>query len=450
VEYEDRVLSVPNITRSKPGYYVGKITNEGGTVELDNADGYFDRFFKNVTALGNVIRTKLGLAHYNLEKYVKIFTGNILKAKTGTRKMLVDVKELTGALDATINPNRYNISEFAFLNTSNAGKTKPTGYGKLNDFPVVCVNETQSPAPANYIFHVLDTTWHPMHDLTAAYTYDGDVRTARTPLNIDLAAGTFELAAADYTPGQEVTVDCEAADDGAGNPIENALDVMSSLIVDHTPAQYTASYFRSWDTTNAADIGIAFTSETSVEKAIEEITQKGTLAYFCVENDGRYSALMFDATEPSDVTLQECDIKRMAEVEDTKDELVGTLVVKYDRQIKRGTYKTVTDNTYQSDVNWLYETASQKEIETVISNTADAADFAARFQAEYGVPGKYVEVTTALFPYALRITKIITLPVTRVKNIAIGTYRGEVRGITVNYNDNEVTFRLRLFEEVVT
>ncbi len=449
IEYDGRLKSIPNISRSKSDYYTATSRNEGGTVIMSNADGELDTLAKDQTVLGNACRCKIGLSHYNYESFYTSFTGFIRKVTPGKTDVRFEIKQNIEKLKIPVPPNSYRVADLIYLDDGNDGKPIPLVYGSVRDHEVVCLNETES-TPTFYAFRVADTTYHSIKAIDHAYVYIDDIQTEVTIASTDLDAGTFTLAAADYDPGQKVTVDMRGFVDGAGDLIENALDVIKDLIVNFTSARDTALYFNTsyWDDTAAYTVGLAIDDDTDIEKVIEEITQKGTLAHFQIDDDGRYSCVIFDSAGAIDHTLGEYDLTEVGEPEYDQSQLVSELVINYDRQISSGKPRVLVNTDYKEDNNWLYETFSRKTIETIISGAGDAADFGEAFQALYGVPRTTVDVTTSLMTALYRIGARVQIPFARPKSIDIGTYKCEVIGVSTDFDNNKSTLKVRLYEEV--
>ena len=452
VSYDERLLSVPNITREKSSYYTGKSVNAGGTFTLANGDGLFDRFAIDTTGMGNPCRAKVGLNWYNYESFETFFTGYIRKFSPGLEKAKFGCKQKEDKLNIPIPQKRYELSSYPYLNASNDGKVIPLVYGSVRDFPVTCLNETQS-GDHTWIFQIADTSFHDLHSISSVYVYDGDIRTSRAIASSDLAAGTVSLAAAHYEPGQVVTVDCEGFEDDGGTLIENALDIIKDLIICYGRAQDSAIYFNNsyWDDASALDAGFPIDKETNVQAAIEEITKQASLAHFQIDDDDRYSCVIFDDTAPVDLVIDAADIISVGDPEFSTEEQLAELVVKYNKMIKQNKPEVLTNTDYKENANWENEVFASDEKETLISNAADAAAFGDQFMARYGVQSFTIPVTVNLFCVTQRICAILKVPFSRPVAPNIGTWKCELikRSGSLGDDGGRTEMLLRPFAEVI-
>ena len=452
VEYDERLLSVPDITREKSSYYTGKSVNAGGAFSLANTDGKFDRFAIDTSGMGNPCRALVGMQWYNYESFERFFTGYIRGFSPGLQVAKFNCKQKEDKLNIPIPKNRYTRSEYPYLDASNDGKVIPLVYGPVRDFPVTCVNDAEIGASA-WTFKIADTTFHNLHSITAAYVYDGDVRMTRSIVSTNLAAGTFTLAIASYDVGQIVTVDCKGFKDSVGTLIENALDVIKDLIVCYGRAQDSALYFNPahWDNAVALNLGIGIDKETSVEEVIEEITKKASLAHFQVDDDDRYSCVIFDDTAAVDIVLEESDIISVDDPDFSTEEQIAELVVKYNQMIKQKKQEVLTNTDYKEAANWLNDVFKGDEKETLIPTIAHADAFGDQFMARFGVQKFTVPVTVNMFCVTQRICAIIQMKFIRPTAPNLGTWKCELlrRSAALGAEGGRTKMLLRPFVEVI-
>jgi hypothetical protein len=449
VEYPPWLLSVPSITVEKSDYYTGKVANRGATIKTANADDQITKIAKEESILGNPCRMLAGCEHYNYESFELTFTGYIRAITPDLQDATFDVKQANDKMDIPLPVNRYNQSKYAYLSDDFIDKYMPLIYGKVPDVPAICLNDTET-TPLYYTFKVADTADHEIHAISAAYKYVDDIRETLSIVSTDLVNGTFTVLAADYDPGQKVTADVEGFEDSGGTLIENALDVIKDLIVTYGHAQDSAVYFNNtyWDDADAFDIGYVIEKESSIEKAIEEITQKGTLAHFQQDDDGRYSCRIFDSAAAVDKELVDADIISVTAPTYTVEKLIAELVINYNRRVGANIPEVVTNTDYKAAANWLYETFTRKEIDTIISGAADAVSFGEAYQAWFGVPWMTLEIETNLMLIDQRISNILQIPFHRPKSVELGLWKCEILGKTVSPDTNKVMTKVRPFAEV--
>jgi hypothetical protein len=453
IEYPDLIESIPSMSRSKTNFFNAKNTNEGGNIVIRNEDAAFDKLTKNTTVLGNAFRLFIGMVNYGYRSFELLYSGYIRKITTTTKTIVFGIKDNLDKLQIPIPGNRYTLMEYPYLNDSNDGKIIPYIYGKRRNFPVMCVNETE-PAATVFRFRIGDMTFYDaIIAVPAVYRYIDKEKTDVTAhATIDLLKAEITLPATYYTPGQDVTVDYEgyAYNDDPGVLIENALDIIKELIVNHTRANDTALYFNTakWDRDIAFSVIPEIDEETTVEKVIEQITGKGTLANFQIDDDGRYSCKIFDPAAAVDLVLQDHEVLSIGPIVSDQAKLVSELVIKYDKDAKAETFRTIVNMDYLAENKNLYETYQQKIIETIIRTPADAAAFGVAFQAIYGIPDLPFDVETTLIACRLKVSDIVQMELKRPKAPNRGTWKNEVLKRTNNYDGHRVSLTLRPFAEV--
>ena len=105
VPYQGRLLSVPNISKSRDPLFWGRIQFNGGTVSLANADGEFDTFGQDGDIYGNPCRIFFGYDDISIDDYVQIYTGNIGPITISEETMQVQVEDKRAQLTKAI---KYN------------------------------------------------------------------------------------------------------------------------------------------------------------------------------------------------------------------------------------------------------------------------------------------------------------------------------------------------------
>jgi hypothetical protein len=73
--YASRLLGVPSISKSRDPLFYGKLQFEGGNVDLNNGDGYFDQLGEDNNAYGNQARISMGFEDMAFSEYDRLFTG---------------------------------------------------------------------------------------------------------------------------------------------------------------------------------------------------------------------------------------------------------------------------------------------------------------------------------------------------------------------------------------
>lgn len=73
--YDSRLIGVPSISKSRDPLFYGKLQFEGGNVDLNNGDGFFDQLGEDNNAYGNQTRISMGFEGMDYADYARLFTG---------------------------------------------------------------------------------------------------------------------------------------------------------------------------------------------------------------------------------------------------------------------------------------------------------------------------------------------------------------------------------------
>jgi hypothetical protein len=462
VYYDDVVKSISEISRVKSDYYNGRNVNEGGQIVVGNEHSEYDTLAEDVTIIGNSVRNYVGFKGFTFSQYQLISVGFIKRNIIGIRKLSIESQDKKERLKVSIPENTFNLTDYPNLNNNNVGKPIPLVYGIVRNLPVICVNEdefdyddgSRPGVPVVLTFKVADMTdYTTLHDITAVYVYDGDGHKTDVTVHavIDLADGSFTLDSDYYVPGQKVTVDVQGYEDSDGNLIENAIDIIKELIIHYTSANYNNIYFNlsRWDRSRAFNIGIAINKSEPLEKVIEEITQKGTLANFQVDNDDRYSCRILNEAAAVNLELNEWDILNEIEIDYDQDKLVAEVEIEYSRDWEKGESIKYLDTTYKAYNVENYQTSTRQTIETLISDSTTAALFSAAFLKIYGVPYRTFSVVTNLIASRLEISDIVQIDLKRPYAPNLGLAKCEVIETRKNFDANQITTVLRIFKLIL-
>ena len=116
--YEPRVRGIPVLSKTKDPLFYGIIRHDGGTVELDNHDGFFDNITDDYL-FGQAAEVRYGGNYANktmaFDEYRKVFTGYTEAASTDWENMSVELVHNIKRLAKTIPARKYNQTDFTDL-----------------------------------------------------------------------------------------------------------------------------------------------------------------------------------------------------------------------------------------------------------------------------------------------------------------------------------------------
>lgn len=91
--YASRLIGIPSINKARDPLFWGKIQYEGGSVDLNNADGYLDELGETYNVYGNQARVSIGFADMPIEDYELLFTGFVETLKIDERNLSITFKD---------------------------------------------------------------------------------------------------------------------------------------------------------------------------------------------------------------------------------------------------------------------------------------------------------------------------------------------------------------------
>ena len=99
INYPGRIISLPSVSQARDTLYWGKLQYNGGNVQLNNGDGYFDLLGENYNIYGNQARVLVGFKDLSIADYERIYTGFVESVsidETGMSVSFIDKrKQLT-------------------------------------------------------------------------------------------------------------------------------------------------------------------------------------------------------------------------------------------------------------------------------------------------------------------------------------------------------------------
>lgn len=445
---QSRLKSAPNISISKDKSYYGLQSWAGGDITLANEDGFFDNYIDQ-TLFGQPCRIKLGGTDLATTDYKTIWTGSIKGVKATDEDftfVLMDKREQIGR---TLPVNFFDSTTYPNISDDNNGKPIPIAYGQCRNCPVVCTNEDEAPAPANYSFTIVDVADH----ANGIKSID-EVRvngTAKATASASLPNATFTLAAANYTPGDEVTVDFKSYVDGSGVLIDNALDVLRDIIEVYLDTTYTTDTFddTQWtaQTALASMVGNIWIKDlTNVEEIVERI-DVSNFGSLLLNGEGKWTFKKTDLTKSHVYVLRKDEQFQPPNRSDDGTEYLTSAIVKYNEDnnetAEAKKWRMYADTSQETAIKNEYGTYKTREYKTYLMTAADAQTLAENIMSLYSSIIPTFETTAPLAASEIELLDNIILEVNRNKSEWLGFNKCEVVGISYNLNDFLMTIQCR-------
>jgi hypothetical protein len=447
IYYDARLRSVPSITVSKDPLFFGLLRFEGGTIEMDNSDGYFDALVEN-----NLRRQPIRLYHgfdgLAIADYKQVFSGFIESFHLNYEQIGIKAQDKRKFFTEILPPNFYNLDDHPNLDPDNVGQPIPLVFGSVKNAPLICTNEEEA-APASYEFILCDTSKHSIKSgQTVTVRVDG---VEKSTASFNAATGKITLATADYSPGDDVTADFIGIVDGSNDEIDNALDVIKYLITEYLGISYISDNFNTteWgnEVSNVKDIGLFLNEETQIKEIIEKICVS-TLVNILVQLDGKYTARTFDEDRTPERTIYADEFLDDPEIDYPSDEFLSWCKVGYSKDWAENKYRWVIDDTYRQQVQDEIGDDKMEEFETLLTSSTDAEDIAARIMDRAKQITRTIRRTATSQHIDLMVTDFVRVEVKRkdgTEVFPLGIY--EISSITQNLTDHEVELELKFVKD---
>ena len=444
--YEDRIKSIPSINKQKGSLFFGQVSFDGGEVTLANEDSEFDEFAEDNEIFGNVARLFLGFEGLEYSEFSKIFTGYVENIEISNTEMKVDIQDKRKNLQRAIPTAFYNQTDYPDLKDKNVNKPIPVCYGECDNISVICLNEEEDPAPANYDFLICDMQFHDAINAITEVRVEGVVKAVSAS---SLADATFSLAAADYTPGDKVTADIKGYEDPSGNLIENALDIMADLFLNYYNLSFNSNFFNTahWDKANALDINLFINKQTKFIDIIVKICNS-TRCIFLIEDDGRYSSRIFNSEGAVRYEINENEILDFFAIKYDMSKLISSVLIGYDKDWDEDEYLLLLDDSNESTVFNSFETYNQERFDTLLLNSSDAQTYADNILDIVAGVQKIITIKTTYKYIDAEIGDIVQVYIARPWAIHLNTAKGEIIGISKITDEGTLNLTIRVYDIV--
>jgi hypothetical protein len=440
--YEPRLRSAPVIAKSKDPLYFGRISFDGGSFDLENADGAYDQLASASGALwGGAVRVLQGFDSDAYGAFLKMASGRI--ESVSISQMLATVNMIDGRKFLSRKAPRrvFSIGSYPNINYTNIGKPIPLAYGLLREVPCVCVNE-EATAPATWDFKICDCTDHPIQSIDQIYS-DGVKVTATTS---SLANGTFSLAGGDFKSGTMVTADVHGYT-AASVLINNPGDIILDLLNLYLGIPYTGVFFNTaeWAAASAEAmvVGIFVDEAREVFEIIEDICAS-TLLNMIQQDDGLLTLRIYDPSRAVSDTYAADQLQETPMVEYDATQVLTSTMIGYGRNWATGAFNRLHDISQEAAIFGVFKCYRERPFDTLLTNATDAQTFST---AILSVAGKVLTRVSARFklePVGREIMDFVMLPIYRQGKAMLGMQKCEVLSFSKDLMGASVTLGCRV------
>lgn len=447
IYYEDKIISIPSISKKKTDIFNGKLVHEGGAINIDNHDGAYDSFLRDNNYLGQLCKIYVGFDGYtSISQFEKKYEGYTESIITRLKQVTFNVKSRQKSFSINMPVNSFDSTTYPNINEDNENKPIPICYGQCRNVPVICVNEDETP-PVTYTFLICDMTYHSaISAIDAVYVEGVEV----IPDSTDLAAGSFTITSAsgDYTPGDEVTADVQGYEDSDGNLIENAIEILLDLLSNYFGynSSVTLNYAHI-NTADALDMNL-FLNETKKFWEIIEIIAKTSLLNFIIEDDNRIGIRIFTENAPFLTIFDNNNCRKFQSIKSDITKLITSTEMKYNPDYAEDKYLIYPYDAEEADLYDIFNFYNRKEFIVNLIDTDNCDIFSARVLEIFG--GEYEEfsVETNLEALNREVGDTVKIELVRPLSPNYGTWLCEIVGIDKDFSNYLVRLTLRPFRKV--
>ena len=438
--YEPRITGVFNIKKSKDPLFFGLLKFISGNVKMINEDGYFDNW-KDEKNFNKDCRLLIGQEGDAYADFYQYWSGFIENDSQDWSEFSVKVQDIRKSLSNPICQNRYNLTDYPYLNEDNVDEPVPVAYGAQINAPCICINETESGASV-YTFKCCDTEFNNLTSVSTVYV-DG---VSKTFSNVSTANGTFTITSSDLGGNfDNVTANFTGAN------ITNGVDIIKNLMLNYAETSYLSAF---WDTTEtAAAQSIARSTTLYVEdqdfktsEGIESVCKDIDGLFFAKDN-GLFTIRIYDEDRTPVKTILSDEWLNGPAIENNESEFLSSVTIGYKRDIDNDKYLLYENTDYKKEVfasHWSYQT---KTIETNLSTLSDAQEKSETIMNISKDIQSIIKRDTTTNHFDLEIMDfIIASPTSRVNEPDNwGIY--EIIGIQKNAIDNKTTLTMRYVKD---
>jgi hypothetical protein len=450
-QYHAELVSVPSIKKSIDPLFFGRISFDDATFSIQNAHGEYDNL-TDFDIYGQPVRFYFGFGGIAFANFVQIWEGYFDSVNISETAVEIQASDKRRALQTPLPPNRFDTTTYTNLDDGDEDKPIPLAYGQIRRVVPTCVNKDSydKASDQDFTFKLADMTNHSaIHAITTVY-YNGEAL-GTSDAGADIYLKSTDLTNAEFVLNKDADVELdfdkvevtfEGYEDGSGNLLDNGLEVIKDLIVNHTDALYNTSWFdtTTWasETTSAEDVYLWVEKESDLIELIESITAS-IRVQFDVDGDGLYTIRRYETFKTPVARIEEDELLEPIELTYDSEQWISRATVKY------ANGKTYVDASEESTIKERFKQARNRTFETVLPDDSTlVSDFAEETLAFSKELRPLVDLVTKTQHTGLAVEDQIYVPVNRRNSEWLGWTRCRVESVEYDYNGFIMTIGARI------
>jgi len=377
IYYEPRILSVPALTKQRDNLFYGILQYTGGSVVLNNQDGYFEDLIGSINIYGQPVRLYAGFDGLSFGEFRQIYEGMVDDYSYDFDSFSLNLADIKKFLTRKLPINQFLTSVYPDLNSNNNYKGKPLAWGSIRNAPLICLNE-MSTVPSTYQFYLADTSYNSILSVGAVYMQGMELSTTNWSWSGDKVY--ISTSASTSSGGSTLTIDASlqgvTADFVSASTTMLGLNVISDILKNYAFLS-TDSLVGNYDSTEWAT-SLALSRQVAIyineEKEINEIIKD-----ICVSEDGYLLVLdngsfTFKKDSTTYTTIRQIYSDEWLDdpqIEYKREEYLTSVKISYDKNQFSNSFRRYINTNYETVSYNKYKTYALGEMETALTSTTD-------------------------------------------------------------------------------
>lgn len=384
VEYLPMIPKAPQYQKQIDFLEYGGLSLASGSLTIRNGDGTAGQqgvldFLITSSIYGNEVFIKYGDEGDDYGDLVAVSAFSVDDYSFTIDSITIKLIDMRESQNASVPEETFSVADYPNLSDEDEGKIIPLIYGVCRAVPCLCVETLETVGTTRrYRAGLLLTA------LSDVEVKIDDIWTARTPENIDLTTGEFDVPLA--VNASAAPYECRANVTGIANdgPHDVIIDLNQRFLglSFNDSNYYTAEWYS--ETVSLSPVGLVIREKAKLYAVIADLQGKANVGFFYdIDGIGRRTIRIDNPNRDISAYIQFCEILNQDELTITTDSsyVYAKAVIKYDKNWAAGSSKSVTDDTYSDTVLVRYRNRKTLEVDSYLA-TAAAANSRAAVDAE--------------------------------------------------------------------
>lgn len=362
--YQPLLTSAPSIKFNKETLYYGVFKENSTNIILDNREGFFDNYGRNI--FNNSAIIKIGNEGDDYDDYETIFNGIVSSYSTSETQFNVKLKSKIFGFTRKLPINKFTKSSYAFLSDNDVDKPVPIAYGSVIGIEPFIINRENTSA-TDYFYYLAENVTSVQEVRIEGVVYVG--------YSEFLSQGYISIPEADARDVDDNFLEVQVDFTGG---TANGLEAMRDIITKYIGATYNEDNYdtNQWSQQEllAEDITYFINEKTEIKKIFEKISFS-QFGFFDVTKDGRFTFRSFQEATRLKTAILFDDWKNDPARREEFNEFLTRATFKYDKNITTGNYLTIENNVNEDVLLQKYGLSKEKTFEVQLKNQSDVETF---------------------------------------------------------------------------